>query len=167
MSVPNLEDHVLAGRIDRECLTGSFDVCYLETGKVAQLIADHCAPLRESVNELYRLQAIIDDAKDMTGTGPDVMISRTLLKTLAGKVTQANSLNARIEALLKKSGRTLRISHCTDPVGNAWSADLGDWPFCSSGTIPHAIERLVDHHEQLEREELQKRINEIDQSASL
>lgn len=117
--------------------------------------------------EVKSLQAVIDDAKDMTGKGPDVMISRTLLKTMAGKVTQANSLNARIETLLKRSGKTLRISHCSDPMGNAWSADLGDWPYCSSGTIPHAIESLVNHHEQLEKEDLQKRINEIDQSASL
>jgi hypothetical protein len=117
--------------------------------------------------EVKRLQSIFDDAREMTGKGPDVMISRTLLKTMAVKVAQVDSLNDRLETLLKRTRKTLRITHCADPVGNSWSADLGDWPFCSSGTIPHAIESLVNRHGQLEKEELQKRINEIDQSASL
>lgn len=117
--------------------------------------------------EVKRLQAIIDDAKAITGKGPDALISRTLLKRLSGRVAQADSLNDRLETLLKKTRKTLRITYCADPVGNSWSADLGDWPFCSSGTIPHAIESLVNRHGQLEKEELQKRINEIDQSASL
>jgi hypothetical protein len=75
----------------------------------------------------------------------------------------------RLEELIKSKGR-LRVSHneSGSGMGYYWCATLGDeWPYCSSGTLIGAIEDLISEHNRLEKEALQKRINEIEQLSQL
>lgn len=77
-------------------------------------------------------------------------------------------MNEQLEQLIKVKG-SLHISH--DPGGGGtgyyWTASVGAWPYCSSSTLEGAINVLLSEHKRIEREALQKRINEIDGSASL
>lgn len=53
-------------------------------------------------------------------------------------------------------------------MGLYWTAALGgNWPYCSGSTIEGALKALVSEYLRLEKEEAQKRINEIDASANL
>lgn len=71
--------------------------------------------------------------------------------------------------LIKLKGR-LQVSHDEGGggMGYYWCATLGgDWPYCSHSTLDGALNVLVSEHLRIERETLQKRINDIDASASL
>jgi hypothetical protein len=79
------------------------------------------------------------------------------------------TLFAGLERLVKEKG-SLSVTY--EPGGGGmgyyWSATISHkWPFCGGSTLAYALESVVHEHQRLEREELQKRINAIDESASL
>ena len=81
----------------------------------------------------------------------------------------SSDLFGQIERLIKQKGR-LQISHDEGGGGMGYyfcATVGGEWPFCSSSTPEGALRVLVSEHLRLEREALQKRITEIDGSASL
>ena len=73
-----------------------------------------------------------------------------------------------LERLIKEKGQ-LEVTHTNSGgVGLYWSATIGGkWPYCHGGTLEGALKTLVSEHQRLEREELTKRINAIDESAGL
>lgn len=79
------------------------------------------------------------------------------------------TLFAGLERLVKEKG-SLNVTY--EPGGGGmgyyWSATINNkWPFCGGSTLVYALESVVHEHQRLEREELQKRINAIDESESL
>lgn len=73
-----------------------------------------------------------------------------------------------VETIIKQKG-TLHISHDEDGggMGHYWQVNAGGWPYCVGSTLEGALKNFVATHQRLEREALQKRINEIDASSSL
>lgn len=90
-------------------------------------------------------------------------------KNTAAVSVGTGDLFGQLERLVKQKGR-LQISHDEGGSGMAyyWCATLGgEWPYCHASTLEGSLRVLVSEHLRLEREALQKRINEIDGSASL
>jgi len=79
-----------------------------------------------------------------------------------------NDLLGSVENLVKQKG-SLHISHDEGGggMGYYWQVSAGGWPYCSGSSLEGALKDFVATHQRLEREALQKRINEIDASASL
>lgn len=73
-----------------------------------------------------------------------------------------------LEDLIKKKG-ALSVGYGSGSgMGLYWTASLGrEWPYCSGSTLEGSLKVLVSEHLRLEKEETQKRINEIDASAGL
>lgn len=107
-----------------------------------------------------RLEALIADAKDMTGKGPDVMVGRKLLQQAAWASVVADRIEDRL-----KMGGSLSVTY--DSREGVFSSNLGEWPYCTSGTFLWSLASLAEAHDRVEREKLQKRISEIDGSAQL
>jgi hypothetical protein len=107
----------------------------------------------------------------MSHTARNFMETQTKKTTEEGQtaVLRSGDLFGQLERLVKQKGR-LQISHDEGGSGMAyyWCATLGDeWPYCHASTLEGSLRVLVSEHLRLEREALQKRINEIDGSASL
>lgn len=83
-------------------------------------------------------------------------------------VLASSAWSGHLERLIKEKGQ-LEVTHTNGGgVGLYWSATIGtQWPYCHGGTLEGALKTLVSEHLRLEREELQKRINAIDESAGL
>jgi len=78
-------------------------------------------------------------------------------------------LLSELESLVKAKG-SLRISYSSDDggMGTNWCATIGgEWPYCHGESIEGLLKMVVSEHRRLEREQLQKRLNEIDASANL
>jgi len=81
----------------------------------------------------------------------------------------SGDLFGQLQHLIKRKG-SLRISHDEGGggMGYYFCATLRDeWPYCHGSTPERALRVLVSEHLRLEREALQKRINEIDASSGL
>ena len=52
-------------------------------------------------------------------------------------------------------------------MGYYWSADNGNWPYCSASTLRGALLQLVAEHARLDAEKLRKQANAIEESAQL
>lgn len=73
-----------------------------------------------------------------------------------------------LERLIKAKGSLDLGTTDGGGMGYKWCATLGgEWPYCYGFTIEGALKSLVSEHIRIEREQLQKRINEIDASAAL
>lgn len=83
-------------------------------------------------------------------------------------MTSSDPLFEQVEVLIKKHG-SLRVTH--DPGGSGmgyyYTASVSEWPCCSSSSLVGSLTVLVKEHLRLEKEALQKRINEIDESSAL
>lgn len=80
-----------------------------------------------------------------------------------------SDLFPKLEYLAETKG-SINISHNKGGggMGLYWCASINnEWPYCHGGTIKGALSTLVSEHLRLEREENQKRINDIDASANL
>ena len=74
-----------------------------------------------------------------------------------------------LEIIVKSKG-TLTVTHTPggSGMGLYWCADIDHkWPHCHGHTLEEALKVLVNESLRLEKEELQKRINEIDSSSQL
>lgn len=86
----------------------------------------------------------------------------------SGAAVGSSALFGHLERLIKEKGQ-LDVTHTNGGgVGLYWSSTIGgEWPYCGGGTLEGALRTLVSEHLRLEREELQKRIKAIDESAGL
>jgi hypothetical protein len=83
-------------------------------------------------------------------------------------VASSDWLGAELEKLVKQKGSlSVRHSPGGSGMGLYWVADADGWPYCSAGTLRGAVKGLIESHKRLEKEALQKRINEIDASSGL
>lgn len=84
-------------------------------------------------------------------------------------MTNDQTLLAALEELVKKKG-ALRVNFHDRPgnSGLPFCATLGDkWPYCSNDSLEWVLKDLVQTHQRLEKEALQKRIAETETSSQL
>ena len=82
---------------------------------------------------------------------------------------QLEQLSEQVASLIKQKG-PMRVAYDEGGggMGFCYCATIaGKWPYCHHSTLEGALRVLVSEHLRLEREALQKRITEIDNSAAL